>query len=194
MASIWVDQNLTVNGCTVYDYEKKPVNGEEEVQAGAGAVMRDQTFTLPGVTPKTTTASLHGDMTVPIIGQYEDMEAILHYVGVASELAGLLKPGRHNLTVYWADQWIDEQADQALHGGVAYLTCTPKVLMPQIALNMGEAISFDIPYTVTAYKLFLQDEDGNQGDDPIIEVDRLSGIFKVGTEDIGSKLTSLLGG
>ena len=65
--------------------------------------------------------------------------------------------------------------------------------MPQIAVNPGEAISFDIPYTVTAYELKLK---GINDSDytTVLEIDRVAGKFKIGDNDIGTDLSSLLGG
>jgi hypothetical protein len=119
-----------------------------------------------------------GDMEVPIFGQLENMVLTIHPHGLsAKSVAKLTTPGAKQLEIWWAQQWIDQAANQTLEAGKAYITGTPQILMPELGLTAGNAAEFDVPFIVTKYKLVV-------GDTELCDIDRISGTVKVnGVED-----------
>ena len=173
----WLDQGLVINATALYITSTTPIDAgssaAESVDNAADLVGRDVDITLPAVQYKTTTANVMGDMEVPIFGQLEDMVLTIHPHGLsAKSLAKLAEPGAKQLEIRWAQQWIDEGANQTLEAGKAYITAAPKVLAPELSLTAGNAAEYDLSYTVTKYKLVV-------GDTEVCDIDRISGVVKV---------------
>ena len=187
------EQNLVVYGCKVYLVTRKSVvrdDGTTDSTPDAILLGKDDNFTLPVLTARTTTANIMGEMTVPIVGQYEDTEATWHHKGSIEDVAPILAPGSYELEVFWGAQWANSGNVQILRGGYAYLSVSPKVLLPQLEINTGEALEFDIPLSVPSFE--IGGRDSQKQTTPIIKFDRLNHILQVNGQTVSDDLNIYL--
>lgn len=143
MADLWLDQNLTVNANTVY---ANGVGKEQEL------VAKDVEMSLPEVKNITVDATAMGTMSVPVISQFENMEAKIHHIGADQGLAKMLAQETLEIEARWVEQTMQNDGSQTRVGCKAYLTGFPQVAVPSFSVKPGEAVDVEIPYTITGYK------------------------------------------
>lgn len=174
--SLWMDQNLTVNANTVY---ANPVGGEQKL------VAKDVEVTLPDVKNKTVDATAMGDLSVPVIAQFENMEATIHHIGADLGLANMLAQETLELEIRWAEQIMKEGGAQSTVGCKAFLTGFPASAVPQITVKPGEAVDVEVPYTITGYKMV---KDGTT----LWDINRLSQKLEINGKDYFKSMNELL--
>ncbi len=176
MAGLWLDQHLTVNADTVCSNKI----GETQEMVG-----KHVEISLPEVASKTTDAEAMGTLTVPVLGQFENMEATIHHIGVDQGLAKMLAQQTLEIEVRWAEQVMKEDGSQTPVGCKAFLIGFPNKVVPQITVKPGEAVDVEIPYTITGYKLIV---DGKE----LWDINRLTQKFVVDGVDYFASLSSVL--
>jgi P2 family phage contractile tail tube protein len=144
MDGLWLDQNLTVNANTVY---VNTVGGEQEL------VGKDVEISLPEIKNKTVEATAMGTVDVPVISQFDNMEAKIHHIGVDLGLAKMLAQETLEIETRWVEQIMKEGGAQATIGCKAFLTAFPQDAVPSFTVKPGEAVDVEVPYTVTGYKV-----------------------------------------
>lgn len=170
-----MDKNVAVNGTSV-----RVVEDGKEILVG-----RDVKVTLPAITPITTEVNAMGTFSVPVIGQLEDMEAVISNQGVDPTLVHLIKQENRNIVIRFVQQIFREGGASAVVGCKAEIRGFPKVAAPQLEPEKGNVTEFDTPIGVTYYK-FTRDGE------VLWEVDRLNHILKVGGKDYYQDIESLL--
>ncbi len=176
MAGLWLDQHLTVNANTVYSNKI----GEQQELVG-----KNVEIALPEVSSKTTDAEAMGTLTVPVLGQFENMEMTIHHIGVDYGLAKMLSQETLEIEIRWADQVMKEDGSQSTVGCKAFITAFPNKVVPQITVKPGEAVDVEIPYTVTGYKMVA---DGKV----LWDINRLTQKFVINDVDYFASLSSVL--
>lgn len=174
--SLWMDQNLTVNANTVY---ANPVGKEQKL------VAKDVEVTLPDVKNKTVDATAMGDLSVPVIAQFKNMEATIHHIGADLGLANMLAQETLELEIRWAEQIMKEGGAQSTVGCKAFLTGFPASAVPQITVKPGEAVDVEVPYTITGYKMV---KDGTT----LWDINRLSQKLEINGKDYFKSMNELL--
>ncbi len=144
MDGLWLDQNLTVNANTVY---VNTVGGEQEL------VGKDVEISFPEIKNKTVEATAMGTVDVPVISQFDNMEAKIHHIGVDLGLAKMLAQETLEIETRWVEQIMKEGGAQATIGCKAFLTAFPQDAVPSFTVKPGEAVDVEVPYTVTGYKV-----------------------------------------
>ncbi|MBQ7564599.1 MAG: phage major tail tube protein [Lachnospiraceae bacterium] len=142
-SGLWLDQNLTVNANTVY---VNPVGGEQEL------VGKDVEITMPEIRNLTVDATAMGNLSVPVISQFENMEATIHHIGVDLGLAKMLAQETLELEVRWVEQIMKEDGSQTRIGCKVFLVGFPQVAVPEYTVKPGEPVDIEVPYTITGYK------------------------------------------
>ena len=99
MEGLWLDQNLTVNANTVY---VNTVGGDQEL------VGKDVEISLPEIKNKTVDATAMGTISVPVISQFDNMEAKIHHIGVDLGLAKMLAQETLEIEIRWVEQIMKE--------------------------------------------------------------------------------------
>jgi P2 family phage contractile tail tube protein len=176
MAGLWLDQNLTVNANSVY---ANSIGGKQEM------VGKNVEVSLPEVKSKTVDAEAMGTLTVPVIGQLENMEMSIHHIGADHGLSKMLAQETMELEIRWIDQVMKDNGTQVTVGCKAFITANPQVAVPQISVKPGEAIDVEVTYTVTAYKLVRDGE-------VLWDINRLAGKYIIGGKDYYADITSML--
>ncbi len=141
---LWLDQNLTVNANTVYT---NTIGGTQEL------VAKDVEIALPEIKNLTVDATAMGTLTVPVVSQFDNMEATIHHIGVDLGLAKMLAQETLEIEVRWAEQVMKEGGKQAVVGCKAFLVGFPQVAAPAITVKPGEPVDIEVPYTITGYKM-----------------------------------------
>lgn len=173
---LWLDQNLTVNANTVY---VNPVGGEQKL------VGKDVEITLPDVKNKTVDATAMGEFSVPVIGQFENMESTIHHIGVDMGLASMLAQETLELEIRWVEQIMLEGGAQTTVGCKAFLTGFPTSAVPEITVKPGEAVDIEVPYTITGYKMIKNGE-------TLWDINRLSQKLEINGKDYFKDMNDLL--
>ena len=173
---LWMDQNLTVNANTVY---ANTVGGTQEL------VGKDVELSLPEVKNKTVDATAMGDLSVPVIAQFENMEMTIHHIGADQGLAAMLAQETLEIEARWVEQIMKEGGSQATVGCKAFVTAFPQVAVPQITVKPGEAVDVEVPYTVTGYKMV---KDGAT----LWEINRLTQKCIINGKDYFADMNSML--
>ena len=173
---LWLDQNLTVYANTVY---VNPVGGEQKL------VGKDVEITLPNVANKTVDATAMGDFSVPVIGQFENMEATIHHIGADEGLASMLAQETLELEIRWAEQIMLESGAQTTVGCKAFLTGFPTSAVPEITVKPGEAVDVEVPYTITGYKMVKNGV-------TLWDINRLSQKLEINGKDYFKDMNDLL--
>lgn len=173
---LWLDQNLTVNANTVY---VNPVGGEQKL------VGKDVEITLPDIKNKTVEATAMGELSVPVIGQFENMEATIHHIGVDLGLANMLAQETLELEIRWVEQIMLKGGAQATVGCKAFLTGFPTSAVPEITVKPGEAVDIEVPYTITGYKMVKNGE-------TLWDINRLSQKLEINGKDYFKDMNDLL--
>lgn len=173
---LWLDQNLTVNANTVY---ANTVGGEQKL------VAKDVEISLPDVKNKTVDATAMGDFSVPVIGQFENMEATIHHIGADAGLAAMLAQETLEIEIRWVEQIMQEGGAQKTVGCKAFLTGFPTSAVPQITVKPGEAVDVEVPYTITGYKMIKDGE-------TLWDINRLSQKLEINGTDYFEDMNSML--
>ena len=176
MAGLWLDQNLTVNANTVY---------ANKTGATQELVGKNVELSLPEIKAKTTDAEAMGTITVPVLGQFDNMEASIHHIGVDLGLAKMLAQEALEIEVRWVEQVMKEDGTQKTVSRKAFLSGFPNVVVPQITVKPGEAVDAEVPYTITAYKMIANGE-------VLWDINRLTQKFIVNGVDYFASLSSAL--
>lgn len=140
---LWMDQNLTVNANTVY---------ANQVGEAQELVAKDVEVSLPEIKNLTVDAVAMGTLSVPVISQFENMEATIHHIGVDLGLAKMLAQATLEIEIRWVEQIMKEDGSQTRVGCNAYLVGFPQVAAPTFAVKPGEAVDIEVPYTITGYR------------------------------------------
>lgn len=172
----WLDQNLTVNANTVYT---NTVGGQQKL------VGKDVEITLPEVKNKTVDAVAMGDLSVPVISQFENMESTIHHIGADEGLAAMLAQETLEIEVRWVEQILKDGGAQTTVGCKAFLTGFPQDAVPQITVKPGEAVDVEVPYTITGYKLVKNGE-------TLWDINRLTQKCIIGGKDYFADMNSML--
>ena len=175
-SGLWIDQNLTVISNSVYANKV----GEEQALVG-----RDVEITMPEVRNRTVEATAMGTLTVPVISQFENMEAVIHHIGADYGLARMLAQETLEIEVRWAEQMMKEDGTQKQVGCKAFLTGFPQVAVPSFSLKPGEPVDVEVPYTITGYKTVRDGE-------VLWDINRLSQKCVVGGVDYFAEMSSML--
>ena len=175
-SGLWLDQNLTVNANTVY---VNPTGEDQEL------VAKDVEISMPEVKNLTVDATAMGKLTVPVISQFENMEAKIHHIGADLGLAKMLAQSTLEIEVRWVEQMMKEDGSQTRVGCKAYLTGFPEIAVPSFTVKPGEAVDVEIPYTITGYKMVKDGE-------TLWDINRLTQKCIINGVDYFADMSSLL--
>jgi len=166
----WLDLNGPIVADTVY-YD--------------GALSaKDVSLSLPAVTPTTYDYKAMGTMSLPMLGQYEDMEATITKIGVDLGLSRMIAPKSGTLEVRWVQDTLDATGAVKRQGCKAFLRAVPKGL-PSLGLEPGSAPENELAFAVTRYQLFV-------GGEEFLLIDRLAQIVRIMGVDYYTDIASLL--
>lgn len=170
------DQYLTVNANRVYS---NPVGGEQK------CVGENVEVSLPEVKNKTVDAEAMGTLTVPVIGQFDNMEMTVHHIGADKGLAEMLAQETLEIELRWGEQVMGNDGNQRIVGCKAFITAFPNVAVPQITVKPGESVDVEVPYTVTGYKMVKDGE-------VLWDINRLTQKCEINSKDYFADLSSVL--
>lgn len=173
---LWLDQNLTVNANTVYT---NVVGGEQVL------VAKDVEISLPEIKNLTVDATAMGKITVPVIAQFDNMEASIHHIGADLGLARMLQQETLEIECRWVEQLLKEGGVQGTVGCKAFLKGFPQVAVPKVTVKPGEAADIEVTYTITAYTL-------KRGEDELWSIDRLAQKCVIMGKDYFADISSML--
>lgn len=167
----WKDVNGPIVADTVYD------DGQ--------LVGRDVSFTLPGINFLTADIPAMGNLSVPLIGLMENMEASVTSVGVDRGLGKLSRLDKHNLEFRWVQTVIKSDGSQANVGCKAFLRTLPPGSLPELGVEVGNATEAENTYNVTRQQIFA---DGYE----VMCVDRLAHVLRIDGKDYYKDIENLL--
>lgn len=173
---LWLDQNLTVNANTVY---ANTIGGAQDL------VAKDVEVTLPEVKNITVDATAMGTLSVPVISQFENMEATIHHIGADQGLSKMLAQETLEIEIRWVEQIMKEGGAQNTVGCKAFLTGFPTDAVPAITVKPGEPVDVEVPYTITGYKMV---KDG----DVLWDINRLTQKCIINGKDYFAEMNSVL--
>jgi len=145
---------------------------------------KDTTITLPSVTFPTTEHKAMGTMTLPMIGQVDDMEVVVKKIGIDMGLGKMVALKTARMEVRWVQNVVNENGEIKQVGCKAFLRVIPKGI-PGLSVDYGNATENDLASAVTRYQIFV---DGQE----ICLIDKLAQILKINGTDYFDEISSLL--
>lgn len=166
----WIDVRGPVKADTVY------ANGQ--------LVAKDVSFTLPALKMMTATIKAMGDMSVPIVGQMEDMELSITKIGIDMGLSRMNKLEANDFEFRWVQSVIKSDGSVADEGCKAFVRTLPSGL-PEIGVEVGNTTESDNTYYATRMQLYVAGEE-------VYLIDRLAQIMRVNGKDYMKDITDML--
>ncbi|WP_265822508.1 phage major tail tube protein [Geovibrio ferrireducens] len=145
--------------------------------------------TLPSLEAMSDTikgGGIAGEMDVPVIGQFGEIEMECTWRSTTKEAYDLMKPGPHELEVRGALQELDKNSGKWKVIAVrVFVRATPKKLEGG---KLETAASMDIPqaFSLSYMKTELDGEE-------MVELDKLNYIYKVRGEDVLADVRKAMG-
>lgn len=144
--------------------------------------------TLPQVQMMRTSvegAGIGGTLDSPVLGQFESMAQEIQFNALYSDIQELLHPMKNiKLTFRAAQQALDKSEGYALKGMRVVETGRVKSFNPG-RIQKGASMEATVQLELTA---ILIENDGA----PLVEVDKLNGVYKVRGEDMLAELRTLV--
>lgn len=147
-------------------------------------VARDVSFTLPGLQFLTADVQAMGTMSIPIIGQLENMELAVTKIGTDKGLGKMNKLEKQNLEFRWVQNVVKTDGSMETAGCKAFVRTMPTSI-PETGVELGSATEHENTYGVSRMQIYVAGEE-------ILCVDRLAQILRVNGKDYMSKINSLL--
>ena len=143
--------------------------------------------TLPGVNMKNTTrcrVGVNGELDSPTIGQFESMEQEIQFNTLYSSAMDMLSPlSTVNLTLRASQQVYDKQGGYNFKGLRVVEMGRVKTFNPG-KVEKGEGMEAKVTLELT---YLLVENDGS----PLLEVDKLNGVYKVNGVDMLAGISEL---
>lgn len=162
---------------------KGPVEADTVYSDGT-LVAKDAAVTLPSITPVTADFKAMGTMSLPMVGQIEDMELSITKVGIDLGLGKLVLHRSMTLELRWAQSVTKADGVSSIEGCKAFLRGVPKTI-PGLGIDPGNMSENDITAAITRYQLFV-------GGTELWLIDRLAGIYRILGTDYYKDVASLL--
>jgi len=166
----WVDQRGQVIADTVHN--------------DGALVAKDVSFSLPQISFPTSDFNVMGPMSLPNMGQVEDMETTVTKIGIDMGLAALLKSSVHKLEFRFIQMQLLNDGTQKNEGCKAFISGVPKSI-GGIEVEPGSPVSNDIALATMRYQLYV-------GGKELWLVDRLKQILRINGKDYYSSIKSYL--
>ena len=167
---MWIDIRGPIVADTVY------VDGK--------LVAKDVAFTLPEVSPKTSTFAAMGDVEMPVPGNINAMEATITKIGVDKGLGSMVKLQSKILEIRFVHDVKKGDGTTKVEGCKAFMRCTPKGI-PGISGTIGSNSENEVAVGVTRYQLFA-------GGEELWLIAQLNGIMRIDGVDYMKPINSLL--
>lgn len=164
--------------------EKKGPIVADSVYANGVLVANDVGFTLPGITFQTADIQAMGNMSVPIIGLMEDMEASITKVGIDKGLSTLSQLDKQELEFRWVQNVVKSDGSTSVEGCKAFLRTLPSAT-PELGIELGSTVEAEGTYKVTRMQIYV-------GGAEYMCVDRLNQVLRVNGKDYYSAIKKLL--
>lgn len=170
MANAWLDIKGPVVADTVYD--------------GGQLVAKDTAFTLSGIELLTADVQAMGNMSVPLIGLIENMQATITKIGMDKGLGRMNRLEKHNLEFRWVQNVVKADGSETVEGCKAFVRTMPGS-SPELSPEVGSALEGETVYNVTRMQIYI-------GSYELCCVDRLNQILRIDGKDYMAKIRSLL--
>lgn len=153
-----------IEGSTVYDDGKLATS--------------DTTITLPGITFETFDVNTPlGTMSLSSLMKIADEALTLSQQGIRRTT--LSAPKQHKIEIRFVEDCIDADGTVTPCGCKAFLTATPRTLMPGFSIENGATSEGDIEYSWTSYRLVVDNEE-------VLKINRLTGDIFYNGKDYSS--------
>lgn len=145
-------------------------------------VGNDVPFTLPPADYMTTEAQVNGNIDVPIVGIFDDMETAIRLNNMNSAMMISFEPRTHTYELRWKEFQFEEQtvnSKYVLHK--VRITGIPKSAAPEIEVNNGEKGEYELRIATLIYAHYVDGEE-------ILYIDRPGKMFRVNGKDVYSDI------
>lgn len=155
------------------------------VYAGDQCIGVNVNVSLPDVSASTADlTTLGGIVSMPNFHKIDSMEVTITKHGIDKGWMAAIKPEAFDLIINIAQQRVSLEGNSAPEHVKAYLHVLPKTIAGG-DFNWGDNIEKDLTFEVLSYKLTVNGESA-------LHVDKLNGIFKVGSVDYNEAVHAML--
>lgn len=170
MPGTWIDMNGPILANTVY--------------SDGVLVAKDVSFSFSGADFKTVTMNAMGDMTVPLLGLFDNMDLTITKIGVDMGLGTMNKLEKQNIEMRFVQTRIQSDSAVGNIGCKAFYRTLPAGL-PGLEAEPGSTIEVPVKLNVTRAQLYADGEE-------VYCVDRLAGILRYYGKDYMTSIDNLL--
>lgn len=147
-------------------------------------VAKDVEFTLPGIEFATADVQAMGTMSVPILGQLNNMQLTIKKIGFDEGFSKINKLESQDFEFRWVQTKIKSDGAAAEEGCKAFVKTLPAAV-PDQAIAPGSATELESTLTVTRSQLYV---DGKE----VYCIDRLNNVLRMDGKDYYEKYRSML--
>ena len=156
----------------------------DTVYADKQLVAKDVSFTLPALSLASAEVKAMGTMSVPIVGQLDNMELSITKVGVDRGLGRMNRLEKQNFEFRWVQNIVTSDGSVREEGCKAFVRTLPGNF-PGLGIEVGSTTEGETSYGVTRVQIFV-------GGEEVMLADRLSQILRVNGVDYMKQINSLL--
>lgn len=147
-------------------------------------VGKDVEVTLPGIEFATVDVQAMGTMSIPILGQLNNMQLTVKKIGFDEGFTKINKLESQNFEFRWVQQKVKDDGRVVAEGCKAFVKTLPTSI-PDQAIVPGSATELESTYAVSRTQLFV---DGKE----VYCIDRLNSVLRWGGKDYYEKYKNLL--
>jgi hypothetical protein len=170
------------------NYIPEKINDANIYTDGTKMVGAAASITLPEIVSKSSTVSgmgINGEVDSPTIGLFESIEQEIQFNTLYSSCVDMLSPMSNvNLTIRAAQQVYDKTGGYAFKGLRVVEMGRVKSFNPG-KVEKGESMEASVKLELT---YILVENDGS----PLVEVDKLNGVYKVNGTDMLAEIKQLI--
>lgn len=145
---------------------------------------KDVSFTLPGLSFLSADVQALGNMSVPLVGLLENMQATISKVGLDMGFSKMSRLARHTIEFRWVQSVVKSDGAVTQEGCKAFIRTMP-ASTPDLGVEIGSASEMESTYNVTRQQIFCNGEE-------VLCVDRLAPTLKINGVDYYKQIGSLL--
>ena len=147
-------------------------------------VAKDVAFTIPGVSFLSADVQAMGNMSVPLIGLIENMQATVKKIGLDMGFSKMNRLAKHTIEFRWVQSVVKSDGSVTQEGCKAFIRTMPASI-PDLGVEVGSASEMETTFNVSRQQIFCNGEDG-------LCVDRLAPILRVDGVDYYNTIANML--
>ena len=156
----------------------------DTVYVDGALTAKDISFTLPGLSFLSADVQALGNMSVPLIGLLENMQASITKVGLDMGFSKMNRLVKHTIEFRWVQSVVKSDGSVAQEGCKAFIRTMP-ASTPDLGVEIGSASEMESTYNVSRMQIYCNGAE-------VLCVDRLAPTLKINGVDYYKQISSLL--